>query len=122
MSGYSNKRSVSVISLERTIALADATSITPTGDTADVNTQVNTQIAGTLTVAAPSGTPTNEQKLMLRIQCTNVQTFSWNAIFRSSNDITLPTATTGSSKTDRIGFIYNSTDAKWDIVAKSLGY
>lgn len=122
MSGYTNKKNQSVASLERVIDLTDATSLTPTADAADVNTQTNTQAAGTLTINAPSGTPVNEQKIMLRIKCTNVQTLSWNAIYRASNDLTLPTATTGSSKWDRVGFIYNSTDSKWDLAAKSLGY
>ncbi len=107
---------------QRVVSMADATSFTPTGDTADVNTQTNTQAAGTLTANAPSGTPTDGQILILRIKCTNAHTWSWNAIYRSSNDVVLPTSTTGTSKTDYLGFRYNSTDTKWDLVAKSLGY
>ena len=40
---------------------------------------------------------------------------SWNAIYRAVG-ITLPT-TTVISKTLYVGFIYNSTDTKWDAVA-----
>jgi hypothetical protein len=106
----------------RVVSLADATSITPTGDTADVNTHANTQSAGTLTVNAPSGTPTDEQQLLLRIKSTNVQTYAWNSIYRGSTDLALPTASSGSSLTDRLGFIYNSADSTWDLAAVVAGY
>lgn len=106
----------------RVVSMADATSFTPTGDTADENTQANTQSTGTLTANAPSGTPTDGQKLTLRIKTSNVQTFSWNAIYRGSLSVALPTASTGSGKTDYFGFIYNLADTKWDCVAASYGY
>lgn len=106
----------------RVVSMSDATSFTPTGDTADINTQVNTQAAGTLTANSPSGTPTDGQKIMLRIKCTNAQTYAWNAIYRGSNDVALPTSTTGSSKTDRLLFVYNSADTTWDLLAKNLGF
>lgn len=106
----------------RIVSMADATSITPTGDTADINTQTNTQAGGTLTANAPSGTPVDGQKLTLRIKCTNTQNWSWNVIYRGSNDVALPTSTTGSSKIDRLLFIYSTDGTKWDLAAKSLGY
>jgi hypothetical protein len=40
-----------------------------------------TAAAGTLTVAAPLGTPANGDTLWLAFQCTNAQTFAWHAIF-----------------------------------------
>lgn len=107
---------------QRVVSMADATSFTPTATTADENTHVNTQASGTLTADAPSGTPTDGQKLILRIKSTNAQTFAWNAIYRGSNDVVLPTSTTGTSKTDYLAFIYNAADSKWDLMAKSLGY
>jgi uncharacterized protein DUF2793 len=101
----------------RVVSMADATSVTPTGDTADVNTQVNTQATGTLTVNAPSGTPTDGQLLMLRLKTTNVQTYSWHAIYRGSTvGLALPTASTAAT-TDYIGFAYNATDSTWDCLA-----
>jgi hypothetical protein len=106
----------------RVVTLADATSITPSSDDADVNTHVNTQATGSFTVNGPAGTPVNGQKLMIRIKSTNVQTFIWNGVFRGSTDISLPTATTGASKTDYFGFVYNGTDSKWDIIAVVAGY
>lgn len=106
----------------RVSVIADATSITMNGDTTDLATQTNTQVAGTLTLNAPTGTPANGQKLILRMQCTNVQTLSYNAIFAGSTDIPLPTATSGSSKYDYLGFMYNSTAAKWQMVARAFGF
>jgi hypothetical protein len=88
----------------------------------DVVQQVNTAAAGTLSINAPTGSPTDGQKLIYRIQCTNAQTFSWDVIFQGSTDVALPTATTGSSKWDMLGFIYNTTNTKWQLVAKVAGF
>ena len=106
----------------RVVVITDATSITINADTTDIATQANTQTAGTLTVNSPTGTPYNGQKLMLRLLSTNVQTFSWNAIFTGSTDVALPTVSSGSSKYDYVGFIYNSTATKWQLIAKNFGF
>jgi hypothetical protein len=106
----------------RVDVISDATSITINGDTTDIATQANTQSAGTLTINAPTGTPFNGQKIILRLLSTNVQTFSWNAVFAGSTDVALPTASTGTSKYDYMGFVYNSTAAKWQIIAKNFGF
>jgi len=106
----------------RTVSYADATSLTFNADTTDTATQANTQATGTLTINAPTGTPYNGQKLIFRLQSTNVQTFAWNAAFSASLDLTLPTASTGSSKYDYMGFQYNSTSAKWNLLARVFGF
>jgi hypothetical protein len=106
----------------RVVAVADATSITMDADTTDMATQANTQAAGTLTINAPTGTPTNGQKIMLRLTSTNVQTFSWNAIFQGSTQLPLPTVSSGSSRVDYLGFIYNSTATKWQIITRIFGF
>lgn len=108
--------------VSRVVVIADGTSITINADTTDVATQANTQAAGTLTINAPTGTPVNGQKLILRLLSTNAQTFSWNGVFAGSTDVSLPTASTGSSKYDYMGFIYNSTATKWQIIAKNFGF
>ena len=100
---------------------ASATSITPTTDVADVTIQTNTASSGTLTVNAPTGTPVEGQKWILRIKSTNVQTFSWNAIYRASTANPLPTATSGSSEADYFAFIYNAVDSTWDFVSTVPG-
>jgi hypothetical protein len=106
----------------RVVSYADATSITMNADTTDMATMANTQTAGTFTLNAPTGTLANGQKLMFRMTSTNVQTFSWNSVFRGSTDLTLPTASSGAGKEDYLGFIYDSTSVKWDLIAKNFGF
>lgn len=106
----------------RVVAYTTATSITMNADTTDLATMANTQAAGTFTLNAPTGTLSNGQKLMFRMTSTNVQTFSWNAVFRGSNDLVLPTASSGGGKEDYLGFIYDSTSVKWDLIAKNFGF
>ena len=113
---------LSTSSANRVVALTDSTTVTINADTTDIATQANTQATGTLTIAAPTGTPTNGQKIIFRLRSTNVQTFSWNAIFTGSTDLALPTASTGTNKYDYVGFIYNSTAAKWQLLAKNFGH
>jgi hypothetical protein len=106
----------------RVVNYADSTSITINADTTELATHTNTQAAGTLTINAPTGTLSDGQKIMLRLQSTNVQTFSWNAVFVGSTDLTLPSVSSGSSKYDYTGFIYNSTATKWQLVAAVFGF
>lgn len=106
----------------RVTSVADANSITPNADTTDEVTQSNSTVAGTLTINAPTGTPVDGQKLIIRVTCTNAQTLSFNAIYRSSTDLGFPSATSGSSKTDYLGFVYNSSATKWDLLAKVFGF
>ena len=108
--------------VSRVVSIADAVSVTINADTTDLATQTNTQVAGTLTVNAPTGTLANGQKIMFRLQSSNVQTFSWNAVFVGSTDLSLPTTSSGSSKYDYTGFIYNSTATKWQLLAKNFGF
>lgn len=107
---------------DRKQTAADATSITPTGDSADIVVQVNTQALGTLTINAPTGTPDDADKLVIRVKSTNAHTISWNAIYRGSVDFALPTVLSGSDKFDYFGFFYNATALKWDLVAWTQGF
>jgi hypothetical protein len=106
----------------RVVVIADGTSVTINGDTTDIATQANTQAVGTLTINAPTGTPANGQRIMFRLTSTNVQTFSWNAAFAGATDLVLPAVSSGGGLTDYVGFIYNSTAAKWQLVAKVFGF
>lgn len=108
--------------VRRVVAMANAASFTPTADTADINTQTNTQAIGNLTANAPSGTPSDGQQLELRIKSTNVQTFVWNAIYDGGGTTALPTATTGGGATDRFYFEYDAGTSKWCIVNAQYGY
>jgi hypothetical protein len=99
----------------------DATSITPALDTADLVIQTNTQAAGTLTLNAPTGVFVEGQGFSVRVKCTNSQTWSFNAIYRSGTDVSLPTSTTA-GKDDYLGFKYNSAAVKFDCVGLARGY
>lgn len=111
---FTNKRVT-----KRTVTEADATSWTPAGDSSDLSYQSNSQTAGTLTMNAPSGTPTNGQSILLKIKSTNVQAFSWNAIYVGAG---LPTASTGGGKIDYIPLIYDSVNSKWDCTLTNTGF
>jgi hypothetical protein len=120
---YSSADTLSNKSIQaRMVVIADGTSITINGDTTDIATQANTQAIGTLTINAPTGTPFNGQKLMLRLRSTNVQTFAWNAIFAGSIDTPLPLYSSGSNAYDYAGFIYNSTATQWQFIARNFGF
>lgn len=99
---------------------ADATSITPTSDTADITVQTNTQVAGTITLNAPTGTPTEGQKLIIRIKSTNAQTYAFNAAYKFSTTVVAPT-TLGAGKTDYLGTIWDAINSVWDVVAVAQG-
>lgn len=99
--------------------IATATSITPSGSYS-ITYQANTQTGGTLTINAPTNTPAEGQSWELIIKSTNVQTFSWNAVFNTGG-LTLPTATTGSSKYDKYSFQYNAHSSKFDYHGSSTG-
>jgi hypothetical protein len=51
-----------------------------------------------------------------------VQTFSWNAAYAGSIDMPLPTSSSGATKYDYMGFIYNSTSLTWQLIAKNFGF
>jgi hypothetical protein len=98
---------------------ASSSTPTPTGDASDMYTV--TALAANATFAAPSGTPTNGQRLMLRIKDNGTaRTLAWNAIYRAGSDVALPTTTT-ISKTLYVGFFYNSADSKWDLLSVTNG-
>jgi len=71
--------------------------------------------AATLTVAAPTGTPLNGNKLIIRILDNgSAQTLSWNATYTPIG-VFLPTVTTA-SKMLYVGCIYNADNTRWDVV------
>jgi hypothetical protein len=100
----------------RVNTVASGATITPTADLSDVYTV--TALAAAATIAAPSGTPTNGQRLLLRIKDNGTaRALTWNAIYRVIG-VTLPT-TTVANKTIYVGCIYNSADSVWDVVAET---
>lgn len=89
---------------------------THTINTDSNNHYIVTAQAEAMAFAAPTGTPVQNQKLLIRITDNGqARAISWNSAFRSVA-ATLPT-TTVAGKTMYIGFIYNSTASKWDCLA-----
>ena len=91
--------------------------ITPLANT---STQFNIiGVTGDITIDAPAGTPTDGQKLIIRIKDAGTSVnISWNVIYRVVGT-SLP-STTVPSKTAYVGFIYNTADTDWDAVAVTL--
>jgi hypothetical protein len=98
---------------------AGATSgtLTPNGDTTDVFNAFG--LTGAITVATPSGTPVDGQRLMLRFEDNGTgRGITWtgtSGAYRAVG-VTLPT-TTVATKITYVGCVYNSTDVFWDVIA-----
>lgn len=98
---------------QRVATVADAATITPTADDCDMYTV--TALAQAATIAAPSGTPTNGQKLIIRLLDNGTaRSLTWNSIYAAIG-VTIPT-TTVLSKYTYVGCVYNSASSKWDVV------
>lgn len=98
----------------RVSSTADTATLTVDSDSYD-GAKV-TALAQALTVAAPTGTPTAMQPLIIRIKDNGTaRALTWNAAFRAIG-VTLPT-TTVISKTVYVGCMWNAEDSKWDAVA-----
>lgn len=98
----------------RTGSTTSSSSLTIASDTYDEYSV--TALAAAMTINAPTGTPVQGQKLVIRIKDNaTARALTWNAIFRVVGT-ELPT-TTVISKYIYVGCIYNSTDTKWDVVA-----
>ena len=105
------------------VTLASSSTITPNTDEYDGITTTNTAGTGTLTVNAPSpSTPNDGDQEWIRIKSTNVQTYSWNAIYQGSTTQALPTTSSGSLLWDYILFQYNAVTSKWDMLAYNAGF
>jgi len=101
-------------------AASYTTSVTIAADSVDMF--VITAQTTALLFNAPSGTPTQGQMLLIRIKDNGTaRALTWNAIWRSGTNVTLPT-TTVLSKTLYMEFLYNENDTKWDIVGVANGY
>lgn len=95
-----------------------ASSATPTINTDNVDAYSITALAADITSMTTnlSGTPTNFQKLMIRIKDNGTpRNISWGASFEDMGQ-ELPTATVA-NKVLTIGFVYDSVISKWGCVA-----
>lgn len=106
-----NKRITQRISTE-------VSSATPTINTDAVDCHSITALATNITSMTTnlSGTPTNFQRLMVRIKDDgNSRSITWGASFEAKG-VSLPTITTP-NKTLHIGFQYDTVSAKWGCIA-----
>lgn len=102
----------------RVQSVSDAATVTPNADSDDCVDI--TAIAQAFTIANPSGTPTNFQKLIIRIKDNGTAraiTFGSGYV---AGGVALPT-TTVLSKILNLGFIYNTANSlnKWQLVASA---
>lgn len=104
----------------RVVTLTDASPVTPNLDTTDEG--ILTTLSQDTTFANPTGTPVEGQRFVLRVKSTASRTLTYGTMYRGSTDLALPTQTSGSSKTDYWGFIYNAADTKLDLVGKVFGF
>lgn len=103
------------IALTKARVVTEASNATPTPDADSTDLHMITAQAAAAAFAAPSGTPTEGQSMIIRIKDNGTaRALSFNAIYRAIG-VTLPT-TTVISKTLYLGMIYNSTDSKWDVL------
>lgn len=100
----------------RTQTVSSAATVTADADN-DETVLITAQAVG-LTLANPTGTPNEDQKMQYRIKDNgSAQTITFGAQFRAIG-VTLPT-TTVAGKYTRLGCIWNATDSKWDVVVVS---
>lgn len=111
-----SKKKVTIQNLKKTRIVTVASSATPTPNADVTDEYVITALAVGATFGAPTGTPLDGQKLIIRIlDDGTTRSLAYNAIYRAVG-VTLPTDTTA-SKTIYLGMIYNVADTKWDVVA-----
>jgi hypothetical protein len=108
------------VALSRVVTASSTSgALTINSDTTDI--YIAEGLTGAITFAAPSGTPVNGQKLLIRIRDDGtVRGITWTTGTGSEGfrpiGITLLT-TTVSLKTTYVGCIYNSVDSLWDAIA-----
>lgn len=104
----------------RVVTLTDASTVTPNLNTTDMG--VLNSLSQNTTIANATGTPVDGQLLVLRVKSSTSRTLTFESMYRGSTDLALPSATTGSSKTDYLVFRYNSSDSTLDYLGKNFGF
>ena len=103
---------------KRVQSVTDAATVTANADAQDCVDI--TALAQAVTIAAPTGTPTNFQTLIIRFKDNGTaRGITWNAAFVAGG-VALP-STTVLSKILTVGFFYNTANSlnKWQCVASS---
>ena len=101
------------VDIRKVGAIVSASSLAPNIDS--YNMYQITALAATMTFGNPTGTPTAGQSLIIRIKDSgSAQALYYGTQYREIGQA-LPSTTVG-GKTLYLGFIYNATDTKWDLV------
>jgi len=102
--------------------LATSTTYTcpgPVGSSAACEMQM-TGVAGTVTIAAPTGTPKNGDMLLFGLLCTNAQTLSWDTVFVASVNVAIPTSCPANvTQWLQVGARYSTVLSKWQVLASN---
>lgn len=98
----------------RASTIATTATLTPNGDSFDI-VSVTAQTTA-ISIAAPSGTPTDGQQLIIRLRDNGtIRAITWNGVYsRYSSD--LPVSTIASSTMTYI-FLWNASTSAWDLVS-----
>jgi hypothetical protein len=97
------------------VATATSSS-TPTPNVGTTDLYELSALAVGATFGAPTGTPVDGQRLIIRIYDNGTsQSLAWNAIYNAGVTNILPTATT-IGKYLYVGFMYNTAKTTWDMV------
>jgi len=121
MAGTNITRTLTENAFNRALLRATLFSTATVGATLTINTNTVGTVAITaqdsdFTIALPTGSPKEGQKLMIRIKDDGTgRSITYNAIFRAIG-ITLPT-TTIARKVLYLGCMFNSAETKWDVIA-----
>ena len=95
-------------------------SSTPTPNAGTTDTYEITALAAGATFGAPTGSPVDGQKLIVRVKDNGgAQTLAFTTGangYRAGTDLAFPT-TTVLGKTLYLGFVWNQTDSRWDFLA-----
>ena len=98
---------------------SSTTQASPTPDVSATDIYILTAQSGTAAFQIPTGTPVQGSRLLIRIKDDGApRSITWigtSGGYRAMG-VALPTTTT-TSKTMYLGFVYNSTDSFWDLIA-----
>ncbi len=94
---------------------------TITIDVEQTRTAVIAALSQETTIANPTGTSQDRWLLMIDITTASSQGILYGDQFRGTDDLDLPTDTTGSGKTDSLLFVRHASANKWTLLASNLG-
>lgn len=102
------------------VALTDAATIAVD---ASLGNHFRVTLGGNRTLGAPTN-PLDGQKVIFEIiqDGSGSRTLAYNAVFVFSTDIPVPVLSIAASARDFLGFVYNSTSAKWYLLAVVKGF